>query len=328
MIKLFRRYCVDKRYIIFPYFGTILIFLVLFWLFQIDFKYIWYPSLLSLLVWLCATAFSFYRYRKAHLLRMEALESVDVTLDHIPRPDTLVEQEYTELIQKVFDAAGARITENDAKTSELYEYIMLWSHQLKTPITAMGLLLQEPERDNIAASLEQLFEMERYVDTLLQYLKLDSMSNDLVLEHYSLENMVKQSIKYYSKIFISKHLTIETRGLEKSVLTDEKWFVFCLKQIISNALKYTRSGGISIYTTGEKGITLVIEDTGIGISEEDIPRVFEKGYTGYNGRMDKKATGIGLYLTKRILDKLDHKVWIESEIDKGTKVNIQLTSKV
>jgi len=120
-------------------------------------------------------------------------------------------------------------------------------------------------------------------------------------------------------MFIRKKLTLHYASLQAKVVTDEKWMAFVMEQILSNAIKYTSSGYISIYM--ESGC-LVVEDTGIGILPEDLPRVFEKGYTGYNGRSDKKASGIGLYLVKKILNKLGHKILIESELGKGTKVKL------
>ncbi len=126
-------------------------------------------------------------------------------------------------------------------------------------------------------------------------------------------------------MFILKKIRLNYEPLCHKVLTDEKWLVFVVEQILSNSLKYTKKGSISIYLTEHKGKTmLVIEDTGIGISPEDLPRVFEKGFTGYNGRADKKSTGIGLYLCKKIMDKLQHGIEIESRIDQGTKVYLYL----
>ena len=126
----------------------------------------------------------------------------------------------------------------------------------------------------------------------------------------------------YSQMFILKKIQLVYTPIEMKVLTDEKWLVFVLEQILSNALKYTSTGKISVYTKGQN--CLVIEDTGIGIWPEDLPRVFEKGFTGYNGRKDKKSTGIGLYLCKSVIDKLKHQIWIESEAGKGTKVYLSL----
>ena len=119
-----------------------------------------------------------------------------------------------------------------------------------------------------------------------------------------------------------KKIKLDYETVNSRVLTDEKWLVFVLEQLLSNALKYTRSGRISIHMEGKE---LVVEDTGIGIQAEDLPRVFEKGFTGYNGRTDKKSTGIGLYLCKSVMDKLRHQIRIESEVGIGTKIYLNLT---
>jgi len=124
-----------------------------------------------------------------------------------------------------------------------------------------------------------------------------------------------------------KKISLDLQEMDTLVVTDEKWLVFVLKQILSNALKYTPAGRkISIYMDINFVKTLVIEDTGIGISAEDLPRIMERGFTGYNGRMDKKATGIGLYLTRQILDRLNHEITIESVSGQGTKVYINLSN--
>ena len=146
---------------------------------------------------------------------------------------------------------------------------------------------------------------------VLGYLKIDGTSSDLLLQNYSLLDIVRQSVRKYAYMFIRKNIILELKEMNCTVLTDEKWLVFVIEQILSNALKYTSSGKISIYMEDTEEKLLIIEDTGIGIAEEDLPRVFEKGFTGYNGRMDKKATGIGLYLCKKILDKLSHKITID-----------------
>ena len=159
---------------------------------------------------------------------------------------------------------------------------------------------------------------------VLGYLRIESISSDLVLSQYYLSDVVKQAIRKYATIFIGQKITLDFKEMDCMVLTDEKWLVFVIEQILSNALKYTKSGTISIYMEAEK--TLVIKDSGIGIASEDLPRVFEKGFTGFNGRMDKKSTGIGLYLCKKILNKLSHKITITSQIDLGTMVRIDLSS--
>ena len=158
---------------------------------------------------------------------------------------------------------------------------------------------------------------------VLSYIRLGSNENDFVIKEYDLDNIVRQAIRKYAPLFIRKKINLDFQPTTYKVLTDEKWLVFVIEQLLSNAIKYTNKGKISIYPLENK--KLVIEDTGIGISKEDIPRIFDKGFTGYNGRTDKKATGLGLYLCKNILDKLSHKISIESEVGVKTKVILDLS---
>ena len=204
------------------------------------------------------------------------------------------------------------------------DFFALWAHQIKTPIAALTVLLQEEDLD-IAASRQELLKIEGYVEMALGYTRYENMGNDLVLESQPLDQLVKNVVKKYSTMFIYKHLSVRLDHLEYHVLTDEKWFSFVLEQILSNALKYTMQGGIHIYGEEDSdGLCVIIEDTGIGIRKEDLPRVFEKGFTGYNGRVDQKASGLGLYLCKGICTKLGHRLSIESELEKGTRVMIGL----
>lgn len=209
----------------------------------------------------------------------------------------------------------------------MIDYYSLWVHQIKTPIAAMRILLQA----NIDISFEQkselemeLFKIEQYVEMVLSYIRMGDMISDLKLQWYALDDIVKSAVRKYSKLFILKKIKLNYEPIAEKILTDEKWMGFIIEQLLSNALKYTNEGEISIYMEPGKENELVIEDTGIGIWEEDLPCVFEKGFTGYNGRTDKKSTGIGLYLCKSIADKLNHRIYISSEISKGTKVFLNL----
>ena len=150
---------------------------------------------------------------------------------------------------------------------------------------------------------------------------MSSTENDFVLEKVSLDGVIRDTIKKYAKIMIRRHIGINYSGTGQAVYTDEKWLAFMLEQILSNAIKYTPQGFVTIETAEEKDrFFITVKDTGIGIKAEDLPRVFEKGYTGYNGHADKKATGIGLYLCRQMADKLGHTIRMESELGKGTKV--------
>ena len=213
----------------------------------------------------------------------------------------------------------------DLRRRETEDYFTLWAHQIKTPIAAMRLILQTRPENSAGELSQELFRVEQYVEMVLNYLRLDSDSTDFVFRTCDLDGIIRQCVRKYAKQFIRKKISLEYEGTDVQVLTDEKWLCFVIEQLLSNALKYTNTGSIRIFTQGE---TLVIEDTGIGIAPEDLPRVFEKGYTGYNGRTDKKATGIGLYLCKRILQKLGHEISISSVVGQGTSVSIDLSREV
>ena len=157
--------------------------------------------------------------------------------------------------------------------------------------------------------------------SFVEVVTLHDGENDFVLEKVSVDGVIRDTIKKYAKIMIRRHIGINYSGTGQEVYTDGKWLAFMLEQILSNAIKYTPQGVVTIETAEEKDrFFITIKDTGIGIKAEDLPRVFEKGYTGYNGHADKKATGIGLYLCRQMADKLGHTIRMESEIGKGTKV--------
>ena len=210
------------------------------------------------------------------------------------------------------------------------DYYTMWAHQIKTPIFALRLLLQENPSANKEA-LAELFKIEQYVEMVLGYLRTEDMSSDLTL---SCCLFIRSSaIRFINtpEFLFPGSFPLTYDGISESVLTDEKWLGFVIGQILSNALDLTRTGGIHIYLknspvrnyvsniTPTAPITLVIEDTGIGIRAEDLPRIFEKGYTGVNGRESNRATGIGLLLCNKIMNCLGHRIYAVSEEGKGTK---------
>ena len=157
---------------------------------------------------------------------------------------------------------------------------------------------------------------------VMVYLRLDAENTDYVIKPCSVQTIVQKAVKHFSLEFISKQIAVEIDNVDITVLSDEKWLLFVVEQIVSNALKYTPSGTIRFSLIPP--VTLCISDTGIGISKSDLPRVFENGYTGYNGRQDTRASGIGLYLCQRICHQLHHTICITSKIGKGTTVAIGL----
>ena len=297
-----------------------------------------YGIVISFFVGCCYALISIYQYYKKFQVLDCARETLKNSLDFLPISTSRIESLYQERISELYHDRNNIYSEMKKRETEERDYYTLWTHQIKTPIAAMRLLLQSKTTGrNDSLLLEQeLQRIEQYAEMALHYLHLQSLSSDLVLKRYSLYEIIKQEVKKYSVSFIEKRLTLVFDSFDAEIVTDAKWFGFVIEQLLSNSVKYTNQGSITIvYQPGvpddtegtfeqQKRESISILDTGIGILEEDIPRIFERGYTGFNGRMDKHSTGIGLYLCKEVLDKLGKQIVVESEVSKGTKFTIYL----
>ncbi len=210
--------------------------------------------------------------------------------------------------------------ENDLSenAADSLDYYTLWMHQIKTPIAAMNLMLGEGQ----TPIKNELFKIEQYVEMALTYLRLNSPETDYVFAEAKVDDIIKKALRKYANLFIMKKISLTYEPTQECALTDEKWLQFVIEQLLSNAIKYTKEGG-RITIACEEGL-LSVSDTGIGIAKEDLPRVFDKGYTGFNGRSHEKSTGIGLYLVKKATEKLGNPIAIESAIGIGTTVILNL----
>ena len=301
------------------------LFMLLLWLSQADAAMPGYALLLLTLLELVFAAIDFRHFVLRHRELQTLLRQIFAAAEALPEPAGLIESDYQELISAVCAARAHEHSEADLTKQDMLDYFTLWAHQIKTPIAAMRLILQSGETPDKTELEQELFRVEQYVEMVLNYIRLGSDTTDYVIHRVELDRVLHQSIKKYAMQFIRRKIRLDYRETGLRVLSDEKWLAFVIEQLLANALKYSRSGGeIRIYAEGE---TLCIEDDGIGIAAEDLPRVFEKGYTGCNGRTDKKSTGIGLYLCRMILDKLGHGIKIESRIGEDTRVMIDLSDE-
>lgn len=288
---------------------------------QIPAQEIVYGMGLCLFLLILMTWGGFYGYHKKYSSLKSLETGITFSLQGIEPSKDRLEESYQILLELLFESKQKEQNEMEQKSKDLREYFTMWVHQIKTPISAMRLLLQEKsEVTDLAEEMDELFRIEQYVEMALQYTRLDSESTDFLIKTTDLDPVIKGAIHKYARLFIRKKIKLEYSNVDAQVMTDEKWLGFVIEQLLSNAIKYTSAGTISIYM--EKENELVIADTGIGIREEDLPRVFEKGYTGYNGRENQHSTGIGLYLCSKIMKKLSHGIRIESEAGKGTRVFI------
>ncbi|MBO4415447.1 MAG: sensor histidine kinase [Lachnospiraceae bacterium] len=289
-----------------------------------------YGGVLYLLLILIVFTTRFIKYvRHASDLRgfLDSTES-GKNVEFIPK--TLGERELTHKIEELAAENSRLATELKTVRQDYSDYYTVWVHQIKTPIAAMKMMLEREDTKENRELLGELFRIERYVEMVLGYNRLESDSSDLVIREYDVDEMIKQAVRKFAPQFVERRLKLDYDPVNKKISTDEKWFVFLIEQILSNAVKYTKQGGITIrYSeTGEHEGMLGIYDTGIGIAPEDLPRIFEKGYTGFNGRADKKATGLGLYLCKRVCDMLSIGITAESEPGKGSVFYLDLRQRV
>ena len=306
-----------KVYILFIVF--IFIFFIMFYLYNLPLEALIYTGSFCFLAALVASFSDFVNYRESYRKLKFLEENILNDLDALPKSLDIRIDYYHKIIEKLYEELEKLTQENRQKNTDMVDYYSMWVHQIKTPIAAMNFLLDNEEVDQ--KNLQQeLFKIERYVEMVLTYIRLDSISSDYVITKINLDEVVKDSVKKYATIFINKKIKLNYVSHETMVISDKKWLSFAFEQILGNSVKYSSSGGeITIETCENK---LVIEDNGMGIKEEDLPRIFEKGFTGFNGRYEKKSSGLGLYLCKKTLDKLGHHIEISSKVGEGTRIEI------
>ena len=283
-----------------------------------------YAAFLCFFLYLLVVIIDFTRRYLHHKKLEKQTSEIAVTMDKLSLPQGQMETDYQKMLRSLYITLQQQINELENGQVEQAEYFTMWVHQIKTPIAALRLLLAEEEDERSQEMWEELFSIEQYVEMALQFSRLSAKSTDFVIGEVSLDKVVREAIHKYARLFVRKKIKMELSSIDTQVLTDEKWLLFILEQLLSNAVKYTEEGTVAIFV--DENRVLHIVDTGIGIAPEDLPRVFEKGFTGYNGRADKKSTGLGLYLCRQAANKLSHAMSIQSEVGVGTTVSIDLRS--
>lgn len=358
-----RRYILDNIGILIIFLLSLAVLLLSFSLFHLPLEAVWYPMALTLLIILTYGVYRYFRHRKK-LAELERLTNIHQDLlSALSKYRGSGDAAYHKLISALIADKNRAQLEAEENYADMVDYYTTWVHQVKMPIASMRLTLSDEDTELSRRLADDLFRIEQYVEMVLCYLRLDSDTSDYLFREYDLDELVRASIRKYRSQFISSGTRLvyeptpansKTNGANATdehgsplscetapattesqaatatdghseeitkIVTDEKWFAFAFEQVLSNALKYTRKGEIRIYQ--EDG-WLCISDTGIGIAPEDLPRIFEKGYTGFNGRVDKSASGLGLYLTSRTLKNLGHALKAESTLGKGTTIKIGL----
>lgn len=331
-------YLGEKKAAVLLYCATVFLFVVTCCLYQLkNADRLFYAALLTLALWTGAGLVCGGKYvekrRMLETVEREFGQAKELRLQEIcgladawesGREPRTAEQQLLRLLTAVDEERAGERGRREEQEADRRDYFLAWTHQIKTPIAAMRLLLEEAgDREDNFRMREELFKIEQYAEMVLTIQRLESMGADLVLEEYELVPLLRQAVRKYSVLFINRGLQVEVPEWDGRILTDEKWFSFCLEQILSNAIKYTAKGKITLSgRQQERDTVLVVEDTGMGIRAEDLPRIFERGFTGYNGRTDKRATGIGLYLCQKVCRQLGITITVESSVGKGTRVEL------
>ena len=327
-MKVLTAYIRQNRRILVFYFGAMAVFFVLLFFYRIPVAGWAYGAALCLVFGLVLGVPDYLRFRKKHqeLGRLEEHQEITDT-GLLPEPEGLLEQDYQELIARLLEKEKDTQDRLNRRYQDMSDYYTMWAHQVKTPIAALKLSLENEDSSLAREVRGEVVRIDQYVDMAMCYLRLDSETTDYVFEECEMDQIIRQAVRKFSSSFIQKKIRLEYEPMDWKAVTDEKWLLFVIEQVLSNSLKYTRPQG-KVSIEREKEQILCIRDNGIGIAPEDIPRIFEKGYTGYNGRSDKKASGLGLYLSRRICGNLGYRIWASSSVGEGTAIYIDLEKRL
>ena len=298
------------------------IFAVILFLYDLPADPVLYAVLLCVSVGLLCFVISYLRFHKRFRRLEEVLSNLPVTRGELPEPANITESCYDDAVRSLCGKLAQSETDRRRGQEESTDYFTMWVHQIKTPISAMRLMLGEEDTPRSRALSAELFRIDRYAEMALNYARLNSLSNDLVFTQAKVEPIVKRVVRQYAGQFVRKHIALKCDIAPVCVLTDEKWLAFILGQLLANAVKYTDRGTVTVTVTNNK--VLKVSDTGIGIAPEDLPRIFEKGFTGYNGRAEKKSTGLGMYLSRRAADMLGYKLSVQSAPGEGSTFSLDM----
>lgn len=320
LLKLYIKQHIKGMVLVLSFFA---VFTVSFFLYRLPVEVVVYPTALCLLIGMLFLMFDYGRVKRKHLKLLEIQRLMAAMISDFPDIECVEDADYQQIIETLKKENEEFQISSSAAYENMMDYYTVWVHQIKTPIASMKLNLQNEDTPLSRKLSSDLFRIEQYVEMVLAYLRLDSVSSDYMFKEYCVDTIIRQTVKKFASEFITRKIRLDYQPVMETIITDDKWLSFVLEQLLSNALKYTGEGG-SVKICMEEPKTLCIEDTGIGIAPEDLPRIFERGYTGYNGHRDKRASGIGLYLCKRICQNLGAEITAASEPGKGTAIRINL----
>lgn len=300
--------------------GLCLILTLYFLAIGVEIIHIYYPLFLCLLAIATYMYFDYKKFKNVQncfskIGRINSLKDIEELLYHA---------EYIGLYNEI-DSLSTKLSDeiNTFKNqkNELLSYLMLWSHQIKIPISSLLLMA---ERTDEAKKFEiEIYKINDYIKLLINMLKLNDIHNDISIENINLHNLIEECIKYFSPHFIAKNLSVDIKNCDINILSDKKLLRIALEQILSNSCKYSSNSKVEIYFDNYK---LYIKDHGIGIAKEDISRIFERSFSGLNGKIDNKSSGIGLFVAQKVLGVIGFKLDCTSQKGKGTTMIIDMSN--
>lgn len=316
------RYLAGCRRVVLLLLLFVVIFMLVFRLYDLEIEAILYASLLCCLAGILFIVVGFLRELKRHREREMILNNIALMPSRLPVADSMAEADYQRMALALWRLNQDMLTDYAQERTQSLDYFTTWVHQIKTPIAAMQMMLQQEDTQEHRDLAIELFRVEQYAQMALSFLRLGKDASDFVFKPYQLDPIIREAVRMFAPQFVKKRIRLIYEPVSLMVLTDEKWLSLIIEQMLSNAIKYTNQGSVTISVTPDK--LLRIRDTGIGIAKEDLPRIFEKGFTGYNGRENTKSTGLGLYLAKSAADKLSYKLGVTSSPGEGSEFTVDL----
>lgn len=323
-MKLFFKFIYKYKLYFISFIAFTALYITVLFLYNISAEPIIYSSMICFVIGIIITDVNFIKFKREHDILEKIYADLPILPEKMPETSDINIRQLYNIIERLGEINDKNLIDLKTSRQDSIDYFTVWVHQIKTPIAAMQMILQNEDTAVNRELSGELFKIEQYAEMALHYLRLDSKYSDYLIKKYDLDSMIKQAVHRYAPQFVRRKIKLFYEPVNAKVLTDEKWLVFIIEQLLSNAVKYTPSGSVSIRFSDN---VLSVSDTGIGISAEDLPRIFEKGYTGMSGRKDKKSTGLGLYLCKKAADNLNHKLWAESRTGEGTKIFIDLSTR-
>lgn len=292
--------------------------------------------ILLLIVWfLCFAgmeAAGFFRCR-SHIQELESimngLDKKYLFAECVPKTKSIYERKLLDLSRRAGKAMIEAVSDARTAQKEYQEYVESWVHEIKTPITAAGLICRSADPVTRRKISQELVQIEAHVERALFYARAESPEKDFLIRPSGLAEIAEKAIDRFRTLLIQNSVRIEMKNMEQTVYTDEKWMIFILGQLLQNAVRYRNENPVLTLSARQLGkqVQLTVADNGIGIPAHELTRVFDRGFTGSNGRSRGGSTGMGLYLCRKLADCLEIDLKITSEVEKETKVTLTFQAK-